>query len=49
MRQRVLVHRLIVRFIIIINTQNHHIYTQTKRRGNRLDAGETERERESMC
>ncbi len=27
--------------------QNHHIYTQTERRGNRLDTRETERE--SVC
>jgi hypothetical protein len=35
----------IVRFLIIINKQNRHIYTRTERRGNRLDARETERER----
>ncbi len=35
----------IVIFLIINITQNRHIYTQTERRGNRLDAGETERER----
>ncbi len=34
----------IVRNLIIDHTQNRHIYTQTERRGNRLGAGETERE-----
>ena len=37
----------IVRNLIIVHTQNHHIYTQTERRGNRLGARETERE--SVC
>jgi hypothetical protein len=48
MRQLVLCPQtFIVRFLIISNTQNCHIYTQTERRGNRLGAGETERE--SVC
>jgi hypothetical protein len=35
----------IVRNLIIIFTQQRHIYTQTERRGKGLTAGETERER----
>ncbi len=35
----------IVRYLIIIFTQQCHIYTQTERRGKGLAAGETERER----
>jgi hypothetical protein len=34
----------IVRFLIIGNTKNCHIYTQTERRGKGLAARETERE-----
>ena len=34
----------IVRILIIGNMQKCHIYTRTERRGNGLDAGETERE-----
>jgi len=34
----------IVRNLIIVNTENHHIYTRTERRGKGLAAGETERE-----
>ncbi len=39
----------IVRFLIISNMKDRHIYTRTERRGNRLAAGETEREREREC
>ncbi len=35
----------IVRILIIDDTQKRQIYTQTERRGNRLGAGKTERER----
>jgi hypothetical protein len=35
---------VIVRFLIIDNRQKCHIYTRTERRGNGLDAGETERD-----
>jgi hypothetical protein len=46
MRQRVFSSQMfIVRFLIIGNTKNRHIYTQTERRGKGLAAGETERER----
>jgi hypothetical protein len=34
----------IVRFLIIGNTESHHIYTQTERKGKGLAARETERE-----
>ncbi len=34
----------IVRILIIKNTQDHHIYSRTERRGKGLAAGETERE-----
>jgi hypothetical protein len=37
----------IVKYLIIIFTQDGHIYTQTERRGKGLAAGETERE--SVC
>ncbi len=37
---------IIVRFLIIGNMRNRHIYTRTERRGKGLAAGETERERE---
>ncbi len=47
MRRRVFSSQMfIVRFLIISNTKNHHIYTQMERRGKGLAAGETERERE---
>ncbi len=36
--------KFIVRFLIISNMKDRHIYTQTERRGNGLAAGETERE-----
>ncbi len=39
----------IVRILIIGNMQKRHIYTRRERRGNRLGAGETERERECVC
>ncbi len=39
----------IVRFLIISNMKDRHIYTRTERRGNRLAAGETERERVCVC
>jgi hypothetical protein len=35
--------------LIIGHTQKCHIYTRTERRGNRLGARETEREREREC
>jgi hypothetical protein len=35
--------------LIICNTQNHHIYTRTERKGKGLAAGETDREREREC
>jgi hypothetical protein len=38
----------IVRILIIGNTQKRHVYTRTERRGNRLGARETERERERV-
>ncbi len=48
MRQRVFgPQTFIVRFLIIGNTENHHFYTRTERRGKGLAAGETERE--SVC
>jgi hypothetical protein len=34
----------IVKVLIIVNTENHHIYTRTERRGKGLAAKETERE-----
>ncbi len=36
----------IVKYLIIIFTQDCHIYTQMERRGKGLAAGETDRERE---
>jgi hypothetical protein len=36
--------KFIVKYLIIIFTQDCHIYTQTERRGKGLAAGETERE-----
>ncbi len=38
----------IVRNLIIDHTQKRHIYTRTERRGNRLGARETKRERECV-
>ncbi len=39
----------IVKLLIIGNTESHHIYIQTERREKGLTAGETKRERESVC
>jgi hypothetical protein len=33
----------IVRFLIIVNRESHHIYIRTERRGKGLAAGETKR------
>ncbi len=50
MRQLVFVPQMfIVRFLIIRNMKDHHIYTQAERRGKGLAAGETERECVCVC